>query len=149
MAVLKNRWVILSMLLACWSLTATFLAGYFWYRYTDIENRIVSGLIYVSLGIDYGNGTREWHNDTKAFGGETLFDVTKRVANVTYEISLYGTQVTAINNVSKQRSFGWTYWVLDGMNQTWSIVWDNVDAYKLADQETFMWYFQNGFNPPE
>ena len=148
MALLRNRWILVSMFLACWSLTATFFAGFYWFKYTDTQNRIGEGLIYVSIGIDYGNYTREWHNNTKAFAGETLFDVTKQVADVTYEVSLYGTQITAINNVSKQGYYGWTYWVLNSTNQTWSMVWEGVDAHRVAADETYMWYYTNEFNPP-
>jgi len=149
MALITNKWILLSMFLACWSLTATFLAGFYWLKYTDIVDRITGALIYVNVGIDYGNGTREWHNDTKAFSGVTLFDVTKQVANVTYQVGLYGTEVVGINNVSKQGSFGWTYWASNSTSRAWSIVWENVDAHRVAANETFMWYYQNAFNPPQ
>jgi hypothetical protein len=141
--------MLISMFLACWSLTATFLAGFYWFKYTDTENRIGTGLIYLTIGIDYGNHTREWHNDTKAFAGETLFDVTKQVANITYRPSSYGTQITGINDVSEQDSYGWTYWALNSTSETWSMVWEGVDAHRVGADETYMWYYTNGFNPPE
>ena len=99
MALLRNKWIIVSMFLACVSLTAISFAGFYWYKYTDIQSRIGEGLIQVSVGADYGNGTREWHNDTKAFAGETLFDVTKQVMTVAYKVSSYGAFIT----VDKQR----------------------------------------------
>jgi len=149
MALLRNKWTMVSMFLACWSLTATFLAGFYWFKYTDTQNRMGEGLIYINVGIDYGNYTREWQNSTKAFVGETLFDITKQVANVTYEVSMFGTQITGINNVSKQGSYGWTYWVLNSTSETWSMVWEGVDAHWLAADETYMWYYTNQFNPPK
>ena len=99
------------MLFALWALTASLLAGYHWLQYTDIRNRIGGAMIYVNVGIDYGNNTRAWYNDTKAITGATLFDVTKQIANVTYAVGMYGTEILSINGVSKQGSFGWTYWI--------------------------------------
>jgi hypothetical protein len=148
MALLRNKWIIVSMFLACWSLTMTLLAGYYWFKFSDVQNRIGEGLISVGLGVDYGNGTREWHNNTNAFAGETLFDITKQVSNVTYDVSSFGTMITGINNVTAEGSYGWTYWVLNSTTQSWSIVFEGVDAHMVANEETYMWYYTNEFNPP-
>lgn len=148
MAFLKNKWIIYSMVLASWALIASFLAGYYRLQYADIENRIGGVLIYVNVGVDYGNHTRTTYNDTKTLTGATLFDVTKQVANVTYQVGMMGTEVLSINNVSKNGSFGWTYWIWNATSQSWLIVWENADTYKVASEETFMWYYQNDFNPP-
>ena len=94
------------MFLVCWSLVMTLLAGYYWFKFNDVQNRIGEGLISVSLGVDYGNGTREWHNDTNAFAGETLFDITKQIWNVTYDVGSLGTLITGINNVTAEGSYG-------------------------------------------
>jgi hypothetical protein len=137
------------MLFALWALTASFLAGYYWLQHTDIRNRIGGAMIYVNVGIDFGNNTRIWHNDTKAITGATLFDVTKQVANVTYDVNpMFGTEIVSIDGVNKQGSFGWTYWIWNSTSQPWSILWENADNYLVANKETFMWYYQSGFNPP-
>ncbi len=148
MAFLKNRWTLLSMLVILWALSASFVAGYYWLQYTDIRNRIGGVIIYVNLGVDYGNNTRTWLNDTKAVTGATLFDVTKQVANVTYDVGIFGTEITSISGVRKQDDFGWTYWIRNSTSHSWSIVWKNVDNYLVTSEETFMWYYQNAFNPP-
>lgn len=148
MAFLKNKWVIISMLLALWALTASLIAGYYWLQYTDLNNRIGGVLIYVNIGIDYGNATRIWHNNTKTLTGMRLFDVTKQVANVTYQVGIYGTEITSINGVSKGDSYGWTYWVWNSTSNSWEIVWESVDSYLVTNGETFMWYYQSAFNPP-
>jgi hypothetical protein len=149
LAFLRNKWTITAMLFACWALAASFMAAYYWLQYNDIEDRISGVLIYVNIGIDYGNGTRIFHNNTKALTGATLFDVTKQVSNVTYQVSLYGTEVVSIDSVNKQGSFGWTYWMWNSTSLSWSIVWESADAYKVTDSETFMWYYQSGFNLPQ
>lgn len=137
------------MLFLCWALIASLIAGYYYIQYVDIHTRIEGVLISVNLGIDYGNGLRTWLNDTKALTGQTLFDVTKQVADVRYNVTIeLGTEITSINGVSKQGGFGWTYWKWNGIERSWSIVWLAVDKYLVGNEETFMWYYQNSFNPP-
>jgi hypothetical protein len=145
---LKNKWVIASMVLALWALISSFFAGYYWLEYTDLNGRIGGVLIYANIGIDYGNVTRIWYNNTKTLTGATLFDVTKQIANVTYQVTIYGTEIISINGVSKQDSYGWTYWIWNGTSNSWAIVWESVDNYLISNEETFIWYYQNGFNPP-
>jgi hypothetical protein len=127
---------------------SSFLAGYYWLQYSDILTRIGGALIYVNVGVDYGNGTRTFYNDTKTLSGATLFDVTKQVFNITYQVGIYGTEVISVNNISKQGSFGWLYWIWNATGKSWSIVWENVDQYRVASRETFMWFYHNDFNPP-
>lgn len=148
MAFLKSKWAMISLLFASWALISSFIAGYYWLRYADIRGRIGGFLIYVNVGIDYGNNTRIWHNDTNAITGATLFDITKQVANVTYQVGMFGTEIISINGVSKDGSFGWTYWIWNSTSQSWSIMWENADNYLVTSRETFMWYYQNAFNPP-
>jgi len=137
---LKNRWAILAMLLACWALFASLLAAYYWLQYSDFVSRVGGVLIYVNVGIDYGNSTRIFYNDTKALTGETLFDVTRRVATVEFQAGPY---VTSINNVKQAGDYGWTYWVWNTTSSGWSIVWENADAYLVTNRETFLWCYEN------
>jgi hypothetical protein len=136
------------MLLACWALIGSFLASYYWLQYTDVATRIGGVLVQVNIGVDYGNGTRTFSNGTKTLTGATLFDVTKQAYNVTYQVGAYGTEVISINDVKKQGSFGWTYWIWNGTSRSWSIVWESADNYRVANEETLMWYYQSDFNPP-
>lgn len=136
------------MVMACWALIASLVAGYYWVQYTDVATRIGGLLIHVNIGVDYGNGTRTFANNTKTVTGATLFDVTKQTFNITYGVGLYGTEVLSINNLAKQGAYGWTYWLWNGTAYSWSIVWANADNYLVANDETFMWYYQSEFNPP-
>jgi len=148
MAFLKNKWALLCMLFACWALIASFLAVYYQIQYVDVHDRIEGVLVSVNLGIDYGNSSRTWQNNSKALTGQTLFDVTKQAANVTYQTSMFGTEILSINGVGKQSTFGWTYWIWNSTAHSWSIVWEGVDTYLVTNGETFMWYYQNSFSPP-
>jgi len=149
MAITINKWVIISMALAFWALTASFIAAYYWLQYSDLNGRIGGVLIYVNLGIDYGNTTRIWHNNTKTLTRMTLFDLTKQVANITYQVGLYGgIEITSINGVGKRDSYGWTYWRWNSTSNSWDIIWESADSCLIANGETYIWYYQNEFNPP-
>lgn len=148
MAFLRNKWVLVSLFFACLALTTSLLAGYYWLRYTDIVTRIEGILIHVNIGVDYGNETRLFRNDTETLTGATLFDVTKQTFSVSYNVSALGTEVISINNVRKQGAFGWTYWIWNPTGRSWSIVWENADGYMVSNRETFLWYYQSGFEPP-
>jgi hypothetical protein len=146
---LKNKWVVIAVACLCGALLGAFAAGFYYYQYEDLRSRISGVLTYVNVGIDYGNFTRVWHNHTEALTGATLFDVTKHVASVDYNVTiLLGTEITEINGLRKQGSFGWTYWVRHSNSTSWEIVWTGVDKYVIVGNEIFMWYYTNGFNPP-
>lgn len=148
MTFLRNRWAICAFLFVCWAMIASFSAGYYWLQYSNALQRTSGILIQVNVGVDYGNGTRAWNNDTKTLTGVTLFDISKQVFSLTYSVGIYGTEVTAINDVQKQGVYAWTYWVWNSTSREWSIVWENADAHRVSEGEIIMWYYQNAFNPP-
>ena len=148
MSILKNKWLIIAVACLCGALLGTLAAGFYYYQYEDLRSRISGVLTYVNVGIDYGNLTRVWHNHTEALSGATLFDVTKHIADINYNVSAWGTEITAINGRAKQGSYGWTYWVWNGTSSSWSIVWAGVDKYLIVGNEIFMWYYTDSFEPP-
>ncbi|HEY4674583.1 MAG TPA: hypothetical protein VIH48_00860 [Candidatus Bathyarchaeia archaeon] len=148
MAFLKNKWAMLSMLVLLWAMVASLTAGYYWFQYNDTFNRIGGVSISVNVGIDYGNQTRTWNNSTKALTGMTLFKVTKDVANITYGTSVgFGAYVESINGLGSSGAYGWVWWKWDeGLN--WTMISISADAYAVADNETFLWYYASGWPPP-
>jgi hypothetical protein len=136
------------MAVLCWALLASLGAGFYYYQYKDLRSRIAGKLEYVDVGVDYGNSTQTWYNNTETLSGMTLFDVTKHITNMTYTIGALGTKITAINNVSGQGNYGWTYWIWNSTSNTWSIVFEGADEYIIVGGEIFMWYYTNNFNPP-
>lgn len=145
---LRNRWILFSILLGCCTLISSFEAAYYWLQYTDLRTRIGGVLIDVNLGVDSGNGSRIWENNTRALTGQTLFDITKQTTNVTYQTGMYGTEILSINGIGKQGAYGWTYWIWNGTDRSWSIVWENVDKHLVTNEETYMWYYESSFNHP-
>jgi len=141
---LKNRWILFSMLLASWALIASFFAGYYWLQYSDIVNRIGGIPIYANFGVDYGNNTRLWNNNTKTLTGVTLFKATRSLWNMTYETgSGFGVYVSSINGVASNSTHGWVWWKWDTLTNNWAFIGISADAYAVADNETLLWYYEN------
>lgn len=146
---LKNRWLSISMLFASWGVIASFFAGYYWLQYTDVINRIGGVSIYVNVGIDYNNNTRTWYNDTKALTGMTLFKVTRSIADVTYDTSVgFGVYINSLNGLGYNATHGWVWWKWDTNLPGWTRIDISCDAYAVADNETFLWYYESGWPPP-
>jgi hypothetical protein len=138
----------------CWALSASLIAGYYWFQYTDFMNRVGGVPISINIGIKYGNSTGSnestvashatvWSNNTKALTGMTLFKVTEDVANVTYDtMAGYGVYIKSINNVSAAGAYGWVWWLWNG--QGWTLGPISSGAYAVSQGETFMWYYESG-----
>jgi hypothetical protein len=96
-------------------------------------------MIKVSLCIDYGNLTTEWHNISTSLG-TTVFDLTKKVANV--EKSYYPAMepghilVTSINN-HREGYWIWYYW--DDIENKWIFGPVGCDAWILKDNGIYNW----------
>lgn len=135
------------MLVTCWALLASLVAGYYQLQYNDILTRIGGVPIYVTAGVDYGNGTRAFYNNTKTSTGTSLLDVTRQVMNVTYQVSPLGTFVTSINDVSMRPPFNWVWWLWNGTELQWLNEWISASKYKVANGETFLWHYSGGMDP--
>lgn len=98
--------------------------------------------INVSLCINYtkitGQLTVEWHNISLPVGA-TLFDLTRKVTNATYDY--YTTMepghiiITSINGY--QAWWIWYYWDEDVKDWSWGPV--GCDAWNLKNNETYKW----------
>jgi len=137
------------MLFALWGLIASFFAGYYWLQYTDIVNRIGGVSIYINVGIDYGNHTRIWRNDTKTLTGMTLFKASKSIADIKYDTAAgFGVYIESINDLAWNATHGWVWWKWDSAMLQWARIDISSDAYAVADNETFLWYYESGWPPP-
>jgi TRAP-type uncharacterized transport system fused permease subunit len=146
---MRSKWALVALVLAVWALAASFFAGYYWLQYNDLSQQVSGLRITVNIGVDYGNGTRMYYNDTKAFTGETVLTVTKRVTSVETATSSFGIYVTSINGLAAQDKFGWTYWPWNSTGKSWDFAPVGADVYQIvANGDTFLWYYQNSFNPP-
>jgi len=95
--------------------------------------------IKVSLCINYGNSTLEWHNISVS-SGMTLFDLTQEVARVEY--SYWPTLepghilITSINNYA-EGYWLWYYW--DEVKKDWIFGPVGCDAWILKNNGIYKW----------
>jgi hypothetical protein len=104
----------------------------------------------VNLLIDYGNGTRRWHNGTLVPLGSSLLNATMQVASVNYTLGTYGAFVNSINGINndKSRSMYWMYWVF--REGKWVLGEVSADNFRLKDGDIVAWFYENCSKwPPE
>lgn len=149
LSAMKSKWAVVALIFLVWALVASLFAAYTSVQYTDLSNRTSGLRIKVNIGVNYGNGTVTFFNNTQAYTGDTVLAVTKQVTNVKTATSTFGTYVTSINGLAEQGDYGWTYWPLNSTNNTWVFASVGADVYQVVTNgSTFMWYYQNSFNPP-
>jgi len=106
----------------------------------------------VNIGINYGNGTIEWHNGTIVPSGEFLLNATMRVATVEFANypgfpgpGLPGAFVTGINGVSQNPAANmyWMCWVYKSETGQYEMAPVGAGSYALTSDQTVQWYYQN------
>jgi hypothetical protein len=103
----------------------------------------------VSIGINNGNGTMEWSNETHVPAGTTLFDITQEVAAVKYSYDATEQPghvfVNSINNVAMANTNGtWYYWAWFYSNdngKTWMYGTVGCDAWLLTNGSVYEWNY--------
>ncbi|MBS7615247.1 hypothetical protein KEJ18_05925 [Candidatus Bathyarchaeota archaeon] len=146
----KNIFMWTSLGLICVLIVSTYLTAQYYMefvKYQQLYNETLKELqkfdkyIFVNLLIDYGNGTKEWHNNTLIVRWADLLNATKMVADVDYITGEYGAFVTSINRVGGDPN---TYWLWYTWNST-SLNWDfgpvASDAYVLREGEIVAWIY--------
>ncbi len=140
MAHVRNKWAIAALCILCWAIAASLVACYYYYQYSGLVGRLEESSAVVSLGIDYGNGTRVWYNGTR---GLTLYDAMME-AGWDVDAESYGTMglyVKAINGVkeSAEQSRYWGWWIWTSLG--WAHGGSACDKYILSNDETILWYY--------
>ncbi len=103
--------------------------------------------VIVNIGINYGNGPVEWHNDTAVPSGEDLLNATMRVATVEHtSFAGLGAFVTGINEVRQDpgANLYWIYWVYNAETQQYEMSPVGASSYMLTFDQTIQWYYENG-----
>jgi hypothetical protein len=100
----------------------------------------------VNIGINYGSGPVEWHNDTVVPYGQDLLNATMQVAAV--EFTSYaglGAFVTGINGVRQDpaASLYWMFWVYNPETQQYEMAQFGASAYMLTSDQTIQWYYED------
>ena len=137
MSFLENKWVLVALVMLCWAISTSFIAGYYYFQYSDLSAKVKGVIISANLGINYGNGSAVvWSNETKINAGATLLDLTKLVASVNYTGML-----SAINGVPNTYPNWWMWWSWSSFG--WSFGYVACDKYVVGENETLLWYYQD------
>jgi len=103
-------------------------------------------MIAVNIGINYGNETIEWHNNTVVPSGENLLNATMRVAIVEFKsFPGLGAFVTSINGRGQNPSTDlyWTYWVYNPQTRQYELGPVGAGSYLLTSNQTVQWLLSN------
>lgn len=115
MAFLKNKWVLATLVILCWGVVATFSAGYNYYKYLDLSQRLQAVPVHVTVSIDYSNDTITTFENVYLFRNATALDALRSVANVTTEaytgLGVLVVGVDGLFNDWMGTGKGWQYWL--------------------------------------
>jgi len=106
----------------------------------DLENYVGKiSTVNVSLCIDYGNLTVEWHNVSISHGA-TLFDLTKKVANVayTYWPAMEPGHIL-LDSLNNHASGYWVWYYWDSVKKIWVFGPVGCDAWMLNSGGVYKW----------
>jgi len=115
----------------------------------------------VDIGINYGNGTIVWFNDTMVIAGTDVLKALLSVADLNYTTGPSGTFIMGINGVNMNETCGWVFAVYRRCEPSWGLstivnnwVYPGVSADKiiLKDRDIIVWLYYNwvseGWPPP-
>ena len=120
----------------------------------ELSNAVSKAVtLFVSIGLDYGNGTIHWSNETEVAAGYSLFQLTQKIATINhtyYPLSKPGhVFIDAINDkksytatdFSEGWSWIWYYW--DDDTQEWVSGMVGCDAWMLENDGIYKWEFEH------
>jgi len=142
----KRTLVFAVLALMVWSVTTTAYAGYYYMQYKQLEDTLKTMqnlILKVNILINYGNGTKEWHNNTLVPVGATVFNATLVVAEV--DSTPWGEYIliNSINEVQGTLDTGWIWWIWDPPNSQWKPTLEASNKHVLLDGDTICWNYQN------
>ena len=146
----RRERIIISILLI-WALSASFLTITLFYEVSRLRSIYKGEVITVDVGINYGNSTIVWYNDTRILAGSSAYQALLIVAeNVNASVGAMGVFVHGINSVNEYDSVYWFYAVY---NKTVQSIWVKVDNWIypgvscnnliLDDGDIVVWIFFN------
>lgn len=145
----RLAWV--ALVTAFWAIVSTLLAVYYFVQtrhYEDLLRSYERVTMRVDLCINYGNGTKVWHNGTLVPLGCSLLNATVMVADVEYVFGEYGAFVNSINGVVTNATHCWFWWSWDVARREWALGPVASDAYVLESGEVVQWYYEHSLEWP-
>lgn len=115
-----------------------------------LRSRLGSVSDTVNLGIDFGNGTRLWFNDTYVPVGSSVFNATSiatggRLTSQVYTFdNVSETFVTGILGLSGTSSSYWLWYYLDSSSHQWAEAAVGSDLFLAVQGGTYLWNYTRG-----
>jgi hypothetical protein len=115
---------------------------------TNLKSIVNDTAMQVSIGIDYGNGTVSWFNNTYVPVGVNALNATRMVANVaaTYDPTYgeyYVTGINGVNGTVTSPTSG-TYWAISTWeNGTSTPLTVGADQYIMMHGDILVWTFES------
>jgi hypothetical protein len=144
----KKVWMWVSAGLLCGLIAASLVAVYCYGEYlkyqsfyTEISRDLEALTMHVSILIEYGNGTKEWHNNTRVPIGISLLNATQMIAEIDYDVSDGSAFVTAINNVVGGSDLYWLWYYWNPSTSQWELKWVASNEYILHNGDIVKWVY--------
>jgi len=107
----------------------------------------VAATLSVDVEINYGNGTVEWHNETKVPAGYTLFELTQEIAVIKYGYYAFmepgHVVVDSINDKIPTGSYYWFWYYWSASEKRWISGPVGCDAWILENGGIYEWSFES------
>ena len=159
----KKSLIIITILLA-WAIGATTTTVIYYNEfqkyYEKYQNLTQKTIMRVSFGINYGNGTLVWYNDTPVINGSTVYEALLLIADVNATTTPFGVYVRGINGVNDDPTHAWLYAI--NRNDSSVNAWFSVngwyypgvgaDSLTLKNGDIVVWIFLNWvehYPPPD
>jgi hypothetical protein len=150
-----NIWAIATLIFLIWAVAASGLAVSYYQTslnqattISNLQSVVTNTAMQVSIGIDYGNGTVSWYNNTYVPVGVNALNATRMVANVaaTYVASYgeyYVTGINGVNGTVTSPASG-TYWAISTWeNGTSTPLTVGADQYIMTHGDILIWTFES------
>lgn len=136
---------LVALVFLCTTITSSALALNYHYNYTKVRDDYQATLkdledftIRVNIMIDYGNGSINWHNNSRVQIGANLLDLTNSLFDIEYQTSDYGSFVTSINGVDQDSGH---FWIWMFFEDGWEMGPVGADQYLLHEGYVIGWYY--------
>lgn len=115
-----------------------------------LRSRLGSVSETVNVGVDFGNGTRFWYNDTYVPVGSSVFNATyvSTGGRVTSQVYSFGNVselfVTGILGLSGSSSSYWLWYYFDNSTHQWAEAAVGADSFLAVQGGTYLWNYTRG-----
>ena len=148
----QGLWFAVSLFLICTTIIASSFSVYYYLLYNDAKEQyertlssLRSSTYEVDIMVNFGNGTRVWHNNTIIPIGWSLFNATVRITNgnLKYTLFLGAPFITSILGNDAHGSWSWMWWSWNSTEGDWQSGAVGANAFILKNGDIVAWYLED------